>query len=408
MNSQVLKEEMPLSLKSKEFISDPYPWYSWMRNNSPYLTVHGMTLLSRHVDVSCALLNPDLSPRSWVYHIKRICEKNQVVVPEKAGRFIEFTLLGLDEPLHRQWQTVMLKTFNSKLFENMREWAKEESEKLLSEKDKIDIINECTGFLWIKMFSRWLCLSQEQHIVIEKNLASLRLFVDPGELNESNLAKALSDVNDLIIALEDAQGNDNKSVESSFFGDLKAQGVPGADFSKTDVAIMAATILSGGGETVQTLSGSLFYYLSKDSKLIKSMIDDDKLIGSAINEVARLESPVQITQRYALKDTMINDFEVKKGERLLLCLGSANRDESVFGDSANLFDLTRKNAKTLAFSKGARHCIGSSMAKLIIESFLITFFKRNSFIEPESIVAVWQTKTSLIRALDKFVVKNNI
>jgi hypothetical protein len=408
MNAPFPFEKKSFSLRDKAFISDPYPWYSWMRHNAPFLETYGLTLISRHIDVSSALINTDLSPRSWTYHINKICENLQMPVPDKANKFIKLTLAALDEPRHSQWQTAMLKAFSTHLLGRLRLWAKEEVRWLLTGKEQVDIINDCARFLWIRLFSRWMGLSQEQQFVIENKLASIRLFVDPGRLNETNLPGALSDLNDVIIMLEDAQENVNTSSDVCFFSDLKSHGIPGPDFSKTDVAVMAASILSGGGETTQALTGSLFYMLANNPSELKNIINNNELISPALNEVARFESPLQFTQRYAMKDTVVNGFPVKKGERLLLCLGSANRDESVFGDSANSFDIRRKNTSILTFGRGARHCIGSSLAKLQAETLLLTFMEKNKHIEFENKLIVWQTESSLMRCLETLIVKNNI
>lgn len=408
MNSYPDFEKNTFSLKDKTFISDPYPWYSWMRRNAPFLETHGLTLISRHTDVASALTNPDLSPRSWTFHILNICEKLQIPVPDKAKKFIELTLLSLNEPEHSQWQTAMLKAFSAQLSGKLRLWAKEEASHLFTGESQIDIVNNCARLLWLRIFSRWTGLTQEQQSVIEKKLASIRLFVDPARLNEFNLPASLSDLNDVIIALEEAQNNTAPFSGTGFFSDLKSHGIPGAEFSKTDVAVMAASILSGGGETTQALAGSFFYLLAKDHAALDAIMNDNTLIGSAINEAARLESPLQFTQRYAMKETMVNDHHIKKGERLLLCLGSANRDEAVFGHSADAFDINRKNTNPLTFGRGPRHCMGSSLAKLQVEALLSAFLERNNRIDVKNNVIIWQTQSSLMRCLDSLIVKNNL
>lgn len=403
MNSSFLFKKDAFSLKDKAFITDPYPWYCWMRHNSPFLETHGVTLITRHADVSSALNNPHLSPHGWTYHINSICEKLQIRVPEKARKFIELTLAALDEPAHTQWRAAMLKVFNAQILQHLRKCAKESAEELLTGKTEVDIINDCARELWIEIFSRWLGLTKVQQTLIEEKLASMRLFVDPARLNETNLSKALTDLNDVMVTLEAVQ--ENVTSSSGFFSELKSYNIPGAEFNRTDVAVMAASVLSGGGETTQALSGSLFYILAGHPAALDAIRHDSNLTGKVLNEVARLESPLQFTQRYALCETKINDFDIKKGTRLLLCLGSANRDESVFGSNADTFDMNRKHTHVLTFGRGARHCIGSVLARMQAEVLLNVFLEKNSRIEITDEHTVWQTKSSLMRSLERLIIR---
>lgn len=403
MSSSFLFEKDSFSLRDKAFIADPYSWYAWMRDREPFLETHGVTLISRHADVSCALNHPALSPHNWTYHILGSCEKLQIPVPEKARQFIELTLAALDEPAHTQWRTAMLKVFNTQVLQNLHAWAQEEAEELLAGKAEVDIINDCARRLWIHIFSRWLGLTQIQQAAIEKKLASLRLFVDPARLNKNNLAEALTDLNDVIITLEAALKN--APASSCFFSELRSYGIPGADFTETDVAVMAASVLSGGGETTQALVGSLFYTLAGHPAILDDIRHDSRLTGQVLSEVARLESPLQFTQRYAMSDTKINNEPVKKGTRLLLCLGSANRDEAVFGSNAALFDPKRKQTHVLTFGRGPRHCIGSELAKMQAEALLAAYLEKNSRIVMAEENSVWQTQSSLMRSLERLIIR---
>jgi cytochrome P450 len=97
---------------------------------------------------------------------------------------------------------------------------------------------------------------------------------------------------------------------------------------------------------------------------------------NAVEEILRLDSPVQLTARVALRDVEVAGMTVGKGELVVIYLAAANRDPSVFTDP-NRFDIERPNAgRHLAFSGGRHFCLGAALARAEGEVGLRTFFDR--------------------------------
>ena len=95
-----------------------------------------------------------------------------------------------------------------------------------------------------------------------------------------------------------------------------------------------------------------------------------------MEEILRLESPVQLSARMASKDTDIAGTLVRRGEVIIIYLAGANRDPKVF-DDPHRFDLERENAgKHLSFSGGRHFCLGAALARAEGEVGLRTFFDR--------------------------------
>jgi cytochrome P450 len=91
---------------------------------------------------------------------------------------------------------------------------------------------------------------------------------------------------------------------------------------------------------------------------------DPSLIPNAINEVLRLESPIQRFSRYVTRDHRIGDVTVPAGSRVMLLFGAANRDERRWPDPTR-FDVRRaRAAEHLAFGFGPHACVGSGLARL--------------------------------------------
>ncbi|GAA5044746.1 steroid C26-monooxygenase Cyp125 [Nocardia callitridis] len=89
--------------------------------------------------------------------------------------------------------------------------------------------------------------------------------------------------------------------------------------------------------------------------------------ATAVDEIIRWATPVNSFQRTALVDTELGGEQIKKGQRVVMVYGSANRDESVF-DEPDRFDITRKNNDHLAFGgTGEHYCVGANLARLEID-----------------------------------------
>jgi len=97
---------------------------------------------------------------------------------------------------------------------------------------------------------------------------------------------------------------------------------------------------------------------------------------NAVEEVLRVESPVQLTARSALRDTEVAGMRVPAGQRVVTLLAGANRDPEVFRDPHTV-DVGRSNAKDhLSFSGGRHYCLGAALARLEGEIGLRTLFGR--------------------------------
>jgi cytochrome P450 len=100
-------------------------------------------------------------------------------------------------------------------------------------------------------------------------------------------------------------------------------------------------------------------------------------ISSAIEETLRYRSPVQAVFRFAIQDVVIGGQRIQRGQRMIMWIGSANRDESIFPD-AERFDIARTfgNNTHLAFGHGIHFCLGSTLAGLEAQVVLRTILAR--------------------------------
>jgi cytochrome P450 len=138
----------------------------------------------------------------------------------------------------------------------------------------------------------------------------------------------------------------------------------------------AVLLLLAGFETTVNLIGNGIAALLQNRDQWDKLCADPTLLGNAVEELLRFDSPVQFTGRNAADDVSLGGIEIPKGKQALVLIGSANNDPSVFEDPRRL-DITRANARDhVSFSSGAHYCLGASLARLEGEVAFSAFTER--------------------------------
>jgi cytochrome P450 len=126
----------------------------------------------------------------------------------------------------------------------------------------------------------------------------------------------------------------------------------------------AALLIGAGFETTVNLIGNGINLLLQHPDQLAWLRDDPELWPSAVEEILRIDSPVQMTARTAHCDVDMAGHRIAAGDMVALLLGGANRDPHVFADP-NTFDITRPNAREhLAFASGIHACLGAALARV--------------------------------------------
>ena len=145
---------------------------------------------------------------------------------------------------------------------------------------------------------------------------------------------------------------------------------------ESELHAVAGLVLAAGFETTVNLLGNGIRILLDNPEHLRTLSQRPQLWAGAVEEILRLESPVQLTGRFALNDTELAGVSVKQGELVVVYVAAANRDPAVFADP-NRFDIERDNAgKHLAFSGGRHFCLGAALARAEGEVGLRAFFDR--------------------------------
>lgn len=135
--------------------------------------------------------------------------------------------------------------------------------------------------------------------------------------------------------------------------------------SDTELIDQVNVLFIAGHETTVNLIGNGTWALLENRDQLELLRDDSSIETTAIDELLRYDSPVQISRRITLEPISIAGNEIAAGTFVLTSLGSANHDPAAFGPTADRLDLRRSDAaRHLAFGSGTHHCLGASLARL--------------------------------------------
>ncbi|WP_225730838.1 MULTISPECIES: cytochrome P450 [unclassified Nocardia] len=126
----------------------------------------------------------------------------------------------------------------------------------------------------------------------------------------------------------------------------------------------AWTMVAGGNDTTTGLLGGAVQLLQRHPDQRAALIADPALMGTAIEEFARLTAPVQGLARTVTRDIELAGKTIPAGRKVLLVYASANRDERVYGPDAAELDITRDPQRIVTFGNGPHHCLGAAAARM--------------------------------------------
>lgn len=177
----------------------------------------------------------------------------------------------------------------------------------------------------------------------------------------------------------------------------------GDKLSAGEVLSTCNLLLIAGHETTTNLIGSGMLTLLRHREQMELLRTRPELLTSAIEELLRFESPVQRMGRNIKQDVEVGGKLLKKGERVAVVFGAANRDPAVFAEP-NRLDLARKPNPHLGFGRGIHYCLGAPLARLEAQIAFPALLRRFPHLDLADPGPVWGPNT-LIRGLKSLPVR---
>jgi cytochrome P450 len=167
-----------------------------------------------------------------------------------------------------------------------------------------------------------------------------------------------------------------RTTGSDLLSALIAAEEAGDRLTEDELLATCVLLFFAGHETTVNLIGNGTLALLRHPDQLQRLHAKPALIGNAVEELLRYDSPVQRTGRVASEDLEFNGIFLRRGDRVNMLVGAANRDPAQFADPDRL-DITRPNAaQHLSFAAGIHYCVGAPLARLEAQLAIAALLRR--------------------------------
>lgn len=329
-------------------VPDPYSVYDRLRVESPVLKLWGTGyegfLITRHADVVKALVDDDLFSS----------KANHAGIGFVIGRTV-IEMDGREHTRHRQLITPYLapRALRGDLPGRMEKIAHDLIDRFVHE-GRADLVEAFTFTFPLRVFVTILGLPVEDYDQVHRWAIDLtRVGSDPvaGMKAAHKLGKYFEPV------IESRRREPTGDMVSQ----LVHAEIDGERLTNDEVTSFLRLLVIAGAETTYHLIGNAMTALLRHPDVLDEVRTNRELLQPVMDETLRWEGPVQLVWRENVRPTTIAGYELEAGSRLLLSIGSANRDPAVF-DRPAAWDLRRDTSAMLGFGQGRHFCAGSRLA----------------------------------------------
>ena len=290
------------------------------------------------------------------------------------------SLLVTEPPDHTRYRKLVTRVFTMRAVEKLRERTEEIAVGLLDDLEprassQVDLIESYCALLPVTVIAEILGVpEQDRARVLEFGAAAApSLDLGLGLRRYRSVSGALADFD---AWLSEHLERLRRDPGDNLLSQLVVVREEGQGLSDAELKSTAGLVLAAGFETTVNLLGNGIALLHDHPDERARLAADPALWTNAVEEVLRLDPPVLLTGRMALRDTTVVGHEVRGGSMVTTILGAANRDPEVFPDPLR-FDVGRPNARDhIAFSSGRHHCLGASLARMEGEVGLRAIWQR--------------------------------
>ena len=278
------------------------------------------------------------------------------------------SMLFANPPDHTRLRSLVSRTFTPKRIEAMRPRIEALLAPILDEMadaGTVDVLEVLGARLPAAVISELLGVPAELHETLAPHVRASTAFIDAAA-DEAAIARAeagvavMGEVFEQLIAAKRANPDDR--LLSALIGVEEA----GDRLSHEELLANTGLMYAAGFETTTNLIGNGLYALLTHPDELARLRADRALVPSAVWELLRWDSPVQLNQRAALREVELFGETVAYGQLFTVLQGSGNRDEAVYPDADSLDVgrfVDRATPPPLSFGWGPHHCLGAALAR---------------------------------------------
>lgn len=333
---------------------DPYPVYRRLRDQHPVYrnATAGFWALSRFADVWDAVHNPDT-----------FSSAQGVTLDEADADPDRPTILTLDPPRHDELRALVSRAFTPRRINELESSIRVLTGELLEgcrERAGFDLVAEFAAPLPTIVIADLLGVDRGDRGDF-RHWSDQMIQRDPADPDAE--ARAADGARSLYRYFAGVVADRRRRPGDDLVSGLVAAEVDGERLTDHEILAFCLLLLVAGNETTTNLISNAAVLLAQHPEQRGRLAADPALLGGAIEEFLRYESPVQALARTVTRPVELHGEHLAPGDKVLLLFGSANRDEREF-DDADLFDVLRRPSRHLAFGHGVHYCLGASLARL--------------------------------------------
>jgi pimeloyl-[acyl-carrier protein] synthase len=349
-----------------EVHADPYPLYRRLREEDPvHETFQGVWVLSRYADCQAVLRDGRFSSDSRNSVLFEAFRQSMELEPSPLEESAMRTMLFLDAPDHTRLRALVSKAFTARVVDGMRTKAQAVVDSLLDRalaRGGMDVVADLAYPLPLTVICEMLGVPVADHALFRHWSADLVLTLDP-ILSPEVLARANRATSGFAEYFRGLVARRRADPGEDLLTALIAAEDEGRSLTEDELLSMCILLLVAGHETTVNLISNGMLALLRNRSQLDRLRAEPALIRTAVEELLRYDSPVQLTGRIPLEDVEIGGKGIGKGQEVVALIGAANRDPAQFLEAERL-DLGRSENRHIAFGAGVHFCLGAPLARL--------------------------------------------
>jgi cytochrome P450 len=347
-------------------LDDPYPLLAWLRDHDP---VHHSPqldawIVTRHDDVLAGLLDPRLANDRVAGNMNALppgLRTTCAPLGDHVSNWLGFT----DPPKHTRLRNQLRTTFTPALARRLEARIVAIVDELLTEIETVrepDLIAALAYPLPARVICEVLGVPIERSVEFQSWSDDLVAFT--GNIGPTLIEiapRALSSYVALDSFINAMLEHRHDDAADDVIGGLAAAECAG-ELSRDELVGLSVFTLVAGHETTVSLLSTGLRTLLEDESLRQTVSSDPAVVPTVVEELLRLEAPIQFSPRLAREDLVLRGRTIPKGSIVMLHIGAANRDPEAFADP-DIVRLDRAGARHLSFAWGPHFCLGAPLAR---------------------------------------------
>ena len=390
-------------LLTPEGRADPYPLYRELRDSAPVLrSSFGPVVLSRYDDCLTALRDPRLGRGTA---LRAAGEGPSLgfagfdVDPEQRQAFFERAgnnMLFADPPDHTRLRRLVSRAFTPHRIEGLRPAVETMVAGYIDamiDAGDVDVMTTLAFPLPVTVIGELVGVPAADRASFQPLVRAGTAALDPAA-DPATLRTATAAMDEMRTYFFDLVAERRRTPADDLLSALVAARDAGDALSDDEVVATAILLFAAGFETTTNLIGNGLLALLSHPHQLHRWRHDPSLAHSAVEELLRWDSPVQLNMRTALEPAEVAGEPLDRGEAVVVLQGGANRDPARF-HAPESFDVGRADNAPISFGWGIHHCLGAALARMEGEVVFNALLRRCGTIERRSDEPEWRPTLTL-------------